>query len=59
MLLLISDTGMIEKGKPTICYGLRGLCGLEIHAKGSKSDLHSGLFGGAIQNPITALVARI
>ena len=55
-VLVVSDTSMIDKGKPTICYGLRGLCGLEITVSGPKSDLHSGLFGGAIQNPITALV---
>jgi len=54
-VIVISDTGMIEQGRPTICYGLRGLCGMEIHVKGPKSDLHSGLFGGAIQNPIAAL----
>lgn len=54
-VIVISDTGMIEQGKPTICYGLRGLCGMEIHVKGPKSDLHSGLFGGAIQNPIAAI----
>ncbi|WP_432806531.1 dipeptidase [Niallia circulans] len=54
-VIVISDTGMMEEGKPTICYGLRGLCGMEIHVKGPKSDLHSGLFGGAIHNPITAL----
>jgi acetylornithine deacetylase/succinyl-diaminopimelate desuccinylase-like protein len=46
----------MEPGKPTICYGLRGLCGLQIDVKGPKSDLHSGLYGGAVQNPIHALV---
>lgn len=55
-VIVISDTSMMEKGKPTICYGLRGLCGLQINMKGPKGDLHSGLFGGAVQNPITALV---
>lgn len=53
--LLVSDTPMLEKGKPAICYGLRGLCGLQIDVKGPDSDLHSGLYGGAIQNPIHAL----
>ncbi|WP_445487208.1 dipeptidase [Niallia sp. 03133] len=56
-VIVISDTSMMEKGKPTICYGLRGLCGLQINVKGPKGDLHSGLFGGAVQNPITALVS--
>ncbi|MBO8171922.1 MAG: dipeptidase [Bacillaceae bacterium] len=55
-VLVISDTPMIEKGKPVICYGLRGLCGLQIDVKGPKGDLHSGLYGGAVQNPIHALV---
>lgn len=55
-VLVISDTPMLEKGRPAICYGLRGLCGLQIDVKGAKGDLHSGLFGGAIHNPIHALV---
>ncbi len=55
-VLVISDTPMLEKGKPAICYGLRGLCGLQIDVKGPKGDLHSGLYGGAVQNPIHALV---
>jgi acetylornithine deacetylase/succinyl-diaminopimelate desuccinylase-like protein len=54
--LVISDTPMLEKGKPAICYGLRGLCGLQINVKGAKGDLHSGLYGGAVQNTIHALV---
>jgi acetylornithine deacetylase/succinyl-diaminopimelate desuccinylase-like protein len=55
-IIVVSDTSMMEPGKPTICYGLRGLCGLQINVKGPKSDLHSGLYGGAVQNPIHALV---
>jgi acetylornithine deacetylase/succinyl-diaminopimelate desuccinylase-like protein len=55
-VLVISDTPMLEKGKPAICYGLRGLCGLQIDIKGAKGDLHSGLYGGAVQNSIHALV---
>jgi acetylornithine deacetylase/succinyl-diaminopimelate desuccinylase-like protein len=55
-LLAISDTTMLEEGKPAICYGLRGLCGLQLDVKGAKGDLHSGLYGGAIQNPLHALV---
>ncbi|MBY0120559.1 dipeptidase [Bacillus sp. S/N-304-OC-R1] len=58
-VIVISDTGMIDKGKPTICYGLRGLCGLQIDIKGAKGDLHSGLYGGAVQNPIHALVQLV
>lgn len=55
-LLVISDTPMLERGRPAICYGLRGLAGLQIDVKGPKSDLHSGGYGGVVQNPIHALV---
>lgn len=55
-VLVISDSGMLDKDRPAICYGLRGLCGLQIDVTGPKSDLHSGLYGGAVQNPIHALV---
>ena len=55
-VIVISDTSMMERGKPAICYGLRGLCGVQIDVKGPKSDLHSGLYGGMVQNPIHALV---
>lgn len=54
-VLVVSDNPMIEEGKPTVCYGLRGLCGLQIDVKGTNGDLHSGLYGGAVQNPIHAL----
>ena len=52
---VVSDTGMIEKGVPTLSYGLRGVTALEIKVTGPKMDLHSGIFGGAVQNPSTAL----
>lgn len=55
-VLVISDSPMLEKGRPAICYGLRGLAGLQIDVKGAKGDLHSGLYGGAVQNSIHALV---
>lgn len=58
-VLIISDSPMIEKGQPTVCFGLRGLCGLQIDVKGAKGDLHSGLYGGAVQNPIHALAALL
>ena len=51
---VVSDTGMIEKGV-RLSYGLRGVTALEIKVTGPKMDLHSGIFGGAVQNPITAL----
>ncbi|WP_017725878.1 dipeptidase [Halalkalibacterium ligniniphilum] len=55
-VLVISDTPMLEKGKPAICTGLRGLCSLQIDVKGAKGDLHSGLYGGAVQNSLHALI---
>ena len=47
---------MYAPGQPAICYGLRGLAGVQIDVKGPKGDLHSGLYGGGVQNPIHALV---
>jgi len=52
---VVSDTGMIERGVPTLSYGLRGVTALEIKVIGPKMDLHSGIYGGAVANPITAL----
>src|SRR3954463_9173624 len=52
---VVSDTGMVAKGVPTLSYGLRGVTALEIKITGAKMDLHSGMFGGAVANPITAL----
>jgi acetylornithine deacetylase/succinyl-diaminopimelate desuccinylase-like protein len=52
---VISDTGMIARGTPTLSYGLRGVTALEIKITGPKMDLHSGVFGGAVANPATAL----
>src|SRR4029077_6653892 len=52
---VVSDTGMIARGVPTLSYGLRGVTALEIKVTGPKVDLHSGIFGGAVANPITAL----
>src|SRR5207247_4973499 len=52
---VVSDTGMIARGVPTMSYGLRGVTALEVKVTGPKMDLHSGVFGGAVANPITAL----
>jgi acetylornithine deacetylase/succinyl-diaminopimelate desuccinylase-like protein len=54
-LILISDTGLYAPGKPAVCYGLRGLTGIQIDVRGAKGDLHSGLYGGGVQNAIHAL----
>jgi acetylornithine deacetylase/succinyl-diaminopimelate desuccinylase-like protein len=52
---VVSDTMMIAPGVPTLSYGLRGVTALEVKVSGPKMDLHSGVFGGAVANPITAL----
>jgi len=57
-LIAISDTGMIAPGVPTFTYGLRGIGALEIKVTGPATDLHSGIYGGAVANPATA-VARL
>jgi acetylornithine deacetylase/succinyl-diaminopimelate desuccinylase-like protein len=53
---LISDTGMLGRGKPAITYGVRGLAYTEITLTGPDQDLHSGLWGGKVPNPINELV---
>lgn len=53
--VVISDSGMVAKNQPTILYGLKGFTGLEITVHGPTQDLHSGLYGGAVRNPIMAL----
>jgi len=55
-IIVISDTGMQGPGQPAVCYGLRGLCGVQVDVKGAKSDLHSGLYGGGVPNPLHAIV---
>ncbi len=52
---VISDTSQWAPGVPAVTYGLRGLCYLEILVQGPKTDLHSGMFGGAVVNPLNAL----
>ena len=52
---VISDTSMVKKGWPSITYGLRGIAYFQIDLRGSEQDLHSGIFGGAVKNPIHAL----
>jgi len=57
--VVVSDTAMFAKGVPSICYGLRGLAYLEILVRGTDRDLHSGTYGGAVVNPINALVEML
>ncbi len=54
-VVVISDSPMFERGVPSICYGLRGLIYFQIDVRGTKSDLHSGSFGGAVANPAFVL----
>jgi acetylornithine deacetylase/succinyl-diaminopimelate desuccinylase-like protein len=58
-VVLISDTGIISNDCPSITVGLRGLSYLEVEVTGSKIDLHSGLYGGAVANPINVLCSMI
>ena len=58
-VILISDTGMISKDIPSITTGLRGLSYVEVEVTGSNRDLHSGLYGGAVANPINILSKMI
>jgi acetylornithine deacetylase/succinyl-diaminopimelate desuccinylase-like protein len=57
--LVVSDTSMLTKGVPSITYGLRGLNYYQIEITGPAQDLHSGVFGGAVPNPITILAELI
>jgi len=57
-VVLISDTGMIAPDTPTFTYGLRGVACLDLILTGPDKDLHSGIFGGAVANPLTEM-ARI
>jgi acetylornithine deacetylase/succinyl-diaminopimelate desuccinylase-like protein len=52
---VISDSAMFDRGVPSICYSLRGLAYFQIDLRGTKSDLHSGVFGGAVANPAMVL----
>ncbi len=58
-VLVISDTTMFDRGLPALCTGLRGLAVMEVRLEGPSTDLHSGLFGGAVQNPIHALAELV
>ncbi|CAI8173737.1 MAG: Succinyl-diaminopimelate desuccinylase [Polaribacter sp. SA4-10] len=58
-IILISDTGMIANDIPSITTGLRGLSYVEVEVTGPNRDLHSGLYGGAVANPINILTKMI
>ena len=58
-VILISDTSMISNDCPSITTGLRGLAYLEVEVTGPNRDLHSGVYGGAVANPINTLADMI
>ena len=58
-VVLISDTAMLSNHQPSITIGLRGLSYLQVEVTGPNRDLHSGIYGGAVMNPINALCSMI
>lgn len=56
---LVSDTEMFAADLPTLCVGLRGMIYTEIEVRGARTDLHSGMYGGAAPNPFVALAQVI
>ncbi len=58
-LIAISDTGMIAPRTPTFTYGLRGIAAMEVRIHGPSIDLHSGIYGGTVANPATAIARLI
>ncbi len=54
-VVVISDSAMFDHGVPSICYSLRGMAYFQLDIRGTKSDLHSGVFGGAVANPAMVL----
>lgn len=57
--ILISDSAMISLETPSIDIGVRGLSYIEVEVTGPNRDLHSGVYGGAVANPITILAKMI
>jgi acetylornithine deacetylase/succinyl-diaminopimelate desuccinylase-like protein len=56
---LVSDTEMFAPGLPTLCVGLRGMIYTEVEVRGARTDLHSGMYGGAAPNPFFALAQML
>lgn len=58
-VIVVSDTSMFSKELPALGYALRGLCYMQVDVTGPNRDLHSGQYGGAVENPINALAEMI
>ncbi|MEM6327046.1 MAG: dipeptidase [Bacteroidota bacterium] len=58
-VVLVSDTALFAPGVPSIAYGLRGLAYVEVELTGPGKDLHSGIYGGGVENPLNALARMI
>lgn len=58
-IIVISDTEIISKDQPSISVGLRGLSYVEVEVHGANMDMHSGVYGGAVPNPLNVLSAMI
>lgn len=58
-VVLISDTSIIDNQTPSLTVGLRGLCYMEVEVTGPNKDLHSGVYGGAVANPVNVLCQMI
>jgi acetylornithine deacetylase/succinyl-diaminopimelate desuccinylase-like protein len=58
-VVVITDTGMVSAEQPSTVTGMRGLVGCDVHFHGPDLDLHSGVFGGAVPNPATALARLV
>jgi acetylornithine deacetylase/succinyl-diaminopimelate desuccinylase-like protein len=58
-VVVISDTALLGEGQPSITYGLRGLAYVEVVLTGPSRDLHSGVYGGAVENPVNVLARLI
>lgn len=58
-VIVVSDTGMVAENYPTLTQSLRGIASMEVVVRGPSTDLHSGIFGGAVVNPAAALVSLL
>lgn len=58
-VVLISDTSIIDHQTPSLTTGLRGLCYMEVEVTGPNKDLHSGVYGGAVANPLNVLCSMV